>query len=152
MIYPEDYDVIPAWFGYPRSPMYKWETFRNLSVKKKIALRELCQEAGMVICTCIFFDRNIVLIDVDIDSPDPKRDPYVRRVQEQVLDIFTRYKLPIKITWHEGVHLYIPCDKSAYPHGVLIKLAKWGRDDKGVSKVEKVKYLANTTNPTVQEK
>ncbi len=112
---PEMSFVVPYAWG-SRRPLIQWKV--DISERKMRMLRYLLQECGMCICAGFRGLRRIILVDVD---PDPRlRTEEKLDIVARVLDHATELGLPCKVTWHLGVHVYIPADVNTYPLGLVI--------------------------------
>lgn len=111
---PEMSYIVPYYLG-TRAPMIQWKQ----ETKKMTALRAVAQRCGRVI-TCGFrLCRKIVMIDIDFTKLDSKK--WIK-----AYEVAIRHKLPVKVTWHKGLHIYIPAKEDKYPDGLLLKIVREG--------------------------
>lgn len=112
---PEMSFVIPYAWG-SRTPLIQWKS--NISDRNMKTMRYLLQECGMCICAGFRGLRRIVMVDIDLGEDMPMEEK--ANILAQVLDHATSLGLPCKVTWHLGVHIYIPADPDTYPLGLVI--------------------------------
>jgi len=123
VIYPPEVDLIVPYYLGTKRPMIQWKA--NYSEKKKRMLKEACELAGPVI-TCGFRILGNVMIDIDLKDRKTVDPVTGRRITlkeiNSIIDLCDTYGLPFCITWHDGVHIFLPGGKELYPNGFLIRL------------------------------
>jgi len=92
---PEMERVVPYYMA-TRSPMVSWKNLKEENYRK---LRTACSMAGRAITAGFCLGRKIVMVDIDVDLGSRKME---------IIDAFSSLGLPIKVTYHGGLHVYIP--------------------------------------------
>jgi len=90
--------IVPAYFA-TRRPMFSWK--QAIREDRELKIRTACQLAGQVITSLFRLERRIIMID--IDPTDLTEDEVL-----EIIDHASSLGLPCKLTWHGGLHIYVP--------------------------------------------
>jgi len=113
-----EHEYVVVFRAFTRQPLFPWSS--EISEDKRQRLRRLVQKAGQIICAGWRLWNKCVLVDFDVLQGG---EPVAGVLRDFIIKLTRQLGLPIKLTWHGGVHVYIPLTTKAVfeQGGVLFK-------------------------------